>query len=341
MNDEFSVKLPGVVSINTDIGNGPADRGHERLKRSLEFALESGVEPGAIYELKAVPDDSGLDFNDLGPAVEWYKGAGEIVRESGLVSVLLTFIAPGKEGVLSPHFASSKDEEHAKGRDYSLKLIELAGAAKAEVVFGPGLVDEHFNPDTDKLYDRWDQTLSGILIPKAKEAGVIYAPESIRDRESGALSDVERYRKYVKEVNSPNFKMHLDTAHLKANYGLNYLNVLEKAIKDDTVAHLHISEWGPWNTADNRGAIHEGTPVGKDMDQLFEMLHRVKYKGTIGIEIPHYLFHGAVGREIKGLNQFIGADPDNVLDKFAQQEQKLSVGYVMGHYNAAKKAAGR
>lgn len=337
MARKVNLRKPGVVSINVELGNGPADKGHDGLKRNLELAIAHGVKKRASYELKAVPGDSGLDLDNLTAAqVEWYAQGGNLVRDAGFIPVLLTFIGPAEEGVLSANYASSNDRESAKGLDWTLKLLELGGAARVKSVVGPGTVDEHFNENTVQLYDRWGQDLTTKILPKAKEYGVIFAPESLRKNESEALTDVVKFGKYVKKTNSPYFKMQLDTAHLRATYGDNYLKVLEEAIKDDLVEHLHISEWGPWLSAGNRGAITENTPVGKDMRELFTMLHRVGYKGTIGIEIPHPLFAGAVGRELVGLSPYVEKDPNNVLGKFAEAEQKASVGYVMSHYKATR-----
>ncbi len=326
---------PGIVDINTWLGNGPADKNHDGLKRNLELALESGVEKGGSYEIATVPGNSGLNFDNFDKAqVRWYEQAGDIVRGFGLEPILLTFVGPAKEGMLSANYASSRHPESNKGLQWAHNFLELGGAAKVKTVVGPGMVDEHFNPDVSGLYERWNESLGTIILPKAKEMGVVCAPEALRTDESRALSDVRRYMEYVQRTGSPYFKMHLDTAHLRALYGDKYLNILEEAIKANTVAHLHISEWGPWNSPGNRGVINENTPVGKDMKELFGMLRRVGYGGTIGIEIPHPLFCEAIGRDLEDNKKYLKNDPTDVLGKLAKREQKISVVYVMNHYKA-------
>jgi len=338
---EYHLSPPGVVSINVELGNGPADEGHDGLKKNLELAVAQGVQPGAVYEMKAVPGTAGLDLDKFNAAqAKWYAEGGEIVRGAGFIPVLLTFISPaeeGVEGVVHAHYASSVDKESAKGLDHTVKFLQLGGAAGVKAVVGPGTVDQHFNKDTVQLYDRWGNNLTDKILPVAEKEGVILAPESLRKRESTALSDVKLFGDYVKEIGSPYFKMQLDTAHLRAEYGKDYLKVLEEAIKDDLVAHLHISEWGPWDTEGNRAVISADTPIGSEMKELFDMLKRVKYKGTIGIEVPHPLFYGAVGRNLGDYKKYTipGADPTNVLGRLAEEQQGISVRHVNKHYKAA------
>ena len=340
---DFNVRPPGVVDINSWLGNGPTDKNHDGLRTHLESVRKAGIEEGATYEIATVPGVNGLDFEDgLKPEqVKWYETAGRITRkEFGLKPVILAFVGPAGEDVLvRPNYASSDDCDSGKGLDFALYFLKIAGAAGARKLVGPGPVDEHFNPDTVRLYDRWGNDLNDRILPVAEKLDVVYAPESLRKDESTALWDVERYRDYVKKVDNKRFKMHLDTAHLWANYGSKkYLKILKESIEADTVEHLHISNGDRWNTADNRGAIHENTNVGKDMKELFTMLDETGFDGSIGIEVPHYMFHGAIGRYIDGLKGLVSSYPNKTLDQFSAAEEKTSIIFVLGNYKARRAA---
>lgn len=138
------------------------------------------------------------------------------------------------------------------------------------------------------------------LVKTAEEYGITYAVEAVNRFEGVVLNTAEQAVEYVKEVDSPNMGILLDTYHM---------NIEENNIGDaircagDLLVGFHTGENN--RTAPGRGHL--------DWDEIFKALSDVNFKGRIVAE-PFVMSGGQVGRDIFVWRDLVGDTSEAAID---------------------------
>ena len=132
----------------------------------------------------------------------------------------------------------------------------------------------------------WEQSIKSMreIIKVAEECGVTYCVEAVNRFETCLINTAREALDYVKEIDSPNIGVLLDTYHM---------NIEENNIGDairlvgNKLTSFHTGENN--RTAPGRGHL--------DWDEIFGALAKINYKGRIVSE-PFVMEGGEVGRDI-------------------------------------------
>ncbi len=127
------------------------------------------------------------------------------------------------------------------------------------------------------------------FVKRAGDAGITIAAENILEREPGPL------KRLVEEINSPNFRLCIDSGHLNVFSEVKFGDWFETLGPYIAELHLH----------DNRGDVDEHLPLGDgtiDFKEYFRILRRFNVRPVYTIE-PHS--EEAFPRAIEAARRFI------------------------------------
>ena len=161
--------------------------------------------------------------------------------------------------------------ENAKA--YLKRSTEIIGALGGSILCGPLYSAVGKLVGRSRTEEEWDRAVTGLreVAKVAGDNGVTLAVEPLNRFETYFINIAEDAVKLTKDIDHPNFRVHLDTFHM---------NIEEKnlydAIKDsgDVLAHMHCCE-------NDRGAPGSGHI---DWDGVFKALDEVNYDSWIVIE---------------------------------------------------------
>jgi len=185
--------------------------------------------------------------------------------------------------------ASTDAFTRGHGIDYLRKQIE--GLAETGIQKLGGIVYSYWPGsmpagETDRQ-PYWDRSVASMkdVMRAAEDAGVVLHMEVVNRFEQFLINTAVEAVEYVKEVDSPNCSILLDTFHM---------NIEEDSFRDAIVTagkhlgHMHIGET-------NRRAPGRGKMA---WESIFSELHEIGYEGAVVME-PFLMPGGEVGRDIK------------------------------------------
>lgn len=193
-------------------------------------------------------------------------------------------------GMPKEYDISSKDAEiRRNGIEYLKRTVEFVAKMGGRVFNGVnyGAWLSGMDPsDTDKT-PYVERSIQGLkeIIKTAENLNVVYALEVVNRFEQFLFNTCEEGLYFLKEVNSPNIKLHLDTFHM---------NIEEDSIggaielAGDALGHLHIGE-------NNRKLPGNGH---MPWDEIGNALRKINYKHAIVME-PFVTMGGEVGRDLR------------------------------------------
>lgn len=168
---------------------------------------------------------------------------------------------------------SAKDQK--TGSDYIRGLIDHAVALGCPSIIGPlysvvGLIGPHDDAEKKQQFDLVVKNLKP-LAKYAEQKGVQLCVEPLNRFETDFLNTCDQGLKLVKAVNSPAFKLHLDTFHMNIEEK-NQAAAILKAGKN--LAHFHAC------------GCDRGTPGGDHIEwkSIVAALKKIGYKGDVVIE---------------------------------------------------------
>ena len=161
--------------------------------------------------------------------------------------------------------------ENAKA--YLKRSIEIIGALGGSILCGPLYSAVGKLVGRSRTEEEWDRAVTGLreVAKVAGDNGVTLAVEPLNRFETYFINIAEDAVQLTKDIDHPNFKVHLDTFHM---------NIEEKSLYDaiknsgDVLAHMHCCE-------NDRGVPGSGHV---DWDGVFKALDEVKYDSWIVIE---------------------------------------------------------
>jgi len=183
-------------------------------------------------------------------------------------------------------------------RAYTVKKYrEAFTAAEAlgatSIVLHAGYSEKRYNGDVDYWLERGMKTWPEF-VKRAEDSGIIIAAEHIFEREPTPL------KRLVEEINSPNFRLCVDSGHLNVFSAVSFETWFEALGPYIAELHLH----------DNRGKSDEHLPLGDgsiDFTEYFRLLKKYDVRPIYTIE-PHNeeVFSEALKAAKKFVSQMAG-----------------------------------
>ena len=213
-----------------------------------------------------------------------------------------------------PHkfdISSAKHSTRKNGIRYLNKISqaigEMGGGSLTGIIYAswPGTMPAG---ETDKR-PYWERSIASMkeAINSAEDNAVLFNVEVVNRFEQFLLNTCAEALAYVKEVDSPNLKILLDTYHM---------NIEEDSIEHAVtragkyLGHVHIGENNRTTPGSGRGHI--------SWDELASAIKAIDYQGPVVME-PFLMPGGEVGRDIKVFRDLsIGFDMDAEARKACQ-----------------------
>lgn len=191
----------------------------------------------------------------------------------------------------------------AGGIDYLQRIVEKIGIMEGKLLSGVSYAGwgapTYIVDDKTALVERSKASMREI-IRTAEAYGVTYCVEAVNRFEGCIINTAQEALDYVKDIDSPNLGVLLDTYHM---------NIEERSIGEaihlvgDRLTSFHIGE-------NNRSVPGRGH---LDWNEIFGALHDIGYEGRIVAE-PFVLMGGEAGRDIKTWRNLIDDPTEAGLD---------------------------
>lgn len=160
----------------------------------------------------------------------------------------------------------------AAGKDYLTRVIDILGELGAAhlvgVIYCPMGKQ---SAGADPVGVRNGKEALASLSERAADAGITIGVEVVNRYESNILNTSKQAVAYVKEINRPNVKVHLDTYHMNIEESGQFEPIVTAA---DVLSYVHIGE-------SHRGYLGSGTV---DFGSLFRALAYIKFDGPVVFE---------------------------------------------------------
>ncbi len=213
------------------------------------FTLASSVErisPAKRREIRLLAEDYGLEIIGLHWLLASPKGLSITSADKGIRN---------------------------RTAEYLKSLIDFSSEIGAKLlVFGS---PKQRNIEKDSSYEearKWAKEVFVKPLDKAKERGVTICVEPLARRATNFINTTEEAVSFIKEINHPNFKLHLDVMAM-SDEGKSIPEIIRKNRKH--LFHFHAND-----------ANSLGPGFGKvDFGPIIKILKEVKYSGFISVEV--------------------------------------------------------
>jgi sugar phosphate isomerase/epimerase len=167
------------------------------------------------------------------------------IREDGLETVGLHWLLAGTTGF---HITTPDDSVYRRTKDYFNVLIELCHdlGGKVMVIGSPKQRSLVGGQTYAGAWKRAVEVFHGAC-DKAKDAGVTLCIEPLGRNETDFVNTVAEGLKMMREVNHPNFKVHLDVKAMAAE-GKPSIPEIIRSVKAQEIGHFHVNDtnlYGP------------------------------------------------------------------------------------------------
>ena len=206
---------------------------------------------------------------------------------------------------LDPAYDVSSADENVRrgGVDYLQRIVEKIGIMDGKLLSGVSYAGwgspNYIVNDKTAIIERSKKSMRDI-VKTAENYGVTYCVEAVNRFEGCVINTAQEALDYVKDIDSPNIGVLLDTYHM---------NIEECSIGDairlvgDKLTSFHTGE-------NNRMAPGRGH---LDWDEIFGALADIHYTGRIVSE-PFVMMGGEVGRDIKVWRNLVDDTTESGID---------------------------
>lgn len=209
----------------------------------------------------------GVEIPIFDPAQVDLKATKDALKAYGLEATTCAILGDDRD-IISD---DSAIRENAK--KYMKECIDINSALGSKIFCGPLYSAVGKLVGRSRTAEEWDRAVKELseVAKYAGEKGVTLAVEPLNRFETYFINIAGDAVKLAKDINHPNFKVHLDTFHMNIEE-----KDLYKAIKNtgDYLAHVHTCE-------NDRGTPGSGNVY---WDGVFKALHELKYDGWLVIE---------------------------------------------------------
>lgn len=200
-----------------------------------------------------------LDIDDLMASLDKYNMMVSSISTGGAYSI---------DHISMSHKEESKRLQAVQRMREHIDLAKKVGGALVVIGVIKGLVSEC---DSKEQYiDNYTKSLRECL-KYAEDKGVLIVMESSTKLESDIFNTINECLEFIKGINSPKFKLHLDSYHMQREENNMYEDILGAG---DMVAHMHIS--------DEDRMYPDGNHC--DFPLMVDALKKINYKGYLALE---------------------------------------------------------
>ncbi len=194
-------------------------------------------------------------------SVDARREAGRIVRDHGLDVVGLHWLYVGTENM---HMTSPDKTLWSAARDYLEELVGMCADMGGSVLV-IGSPNQRSLAAGQSYEDGWSRAcaLFGSVLDAAAERNVTLCVEPLSPKETDFLNTVADGVKMVRELDHPNFKVHLDVKAMSAEDG--QVPEIIRATKLEDIGHVHVNDpnlYGP-----GMGDVEYG-PIAEALDEV-------------------------------------------------------------------------
>ncbi len=186
--------------------------------------------------------------------------------------------------------ASESDDIRKRGISYTVEALKIMDQMNIRMYSGVnyGAWNKTFSEKISDKRPAWERSLKSIreIMKTAENLDITYAVEVVNRYEQGILNTAKEAVEYVKQAESPNLKILLDTYHM---------NIEEDSFSEAIhtagryLAHFHVGE-----TNRKPPCLSGRMP----WDEITGALKDISYEGAIVME-PFIKMGGEVGHDIK------------------------------------------
>lgn len=221
--------------------------------------------------------ENGYDFAELTVqfltqlSEEEFHEAKQVIQQTSLnIPVCNSFIPPQLK-IVGPNVSITDLDDYL---DLAMRRVHEIGGE--QIIFGSGgarTIPDGFSQT--QAYEQIKQFLCRCETYSAKY-GITVAIEPLNKTESNIINTVKEAMSLAEEVNLPHIKVLADSYHMDLEK--ESFTILKQAIKDEWLAHVHISD------RDRRFPGEINGEEAMDFSKLFRVLQEAKYKGLISAE---------------------------------------------------------
>ncbi len=196
------------------------------------------------------------------------------VEDAGLEVVGLHWLLAGPTGV---HMTTCDDVVYARTKEYMWLLVDLCGdlGGSVMVIGSPKQRNIEDGQSVDGAWRRVAELFASVL-DKAAERGVTLCIEPLSPIETNFINTVEEGMRMVRELNHPNFKIHLDVKAMFSE-GCPIPEII-RSVKAEDIGHFHVNDpnlYGP-----GMGEL--------DYAPLAEAIEQIGYDKWLSVEVFKY-----------------------------------------------------
>jgi sugar phosphate isomerase/epimerase len=169
----------------------------------------------------------------------------QVIKDNGLDTVGLHWLLAKTTGY---HMTTPDDTVYRRTKDYFNVLIELCHdlGGKVMVIGSP---KQRSLVDGQTYAGAWKRAVEMFqgACDKARDAGVTLCIEPLGKTETDFVNTVAEGLKMVREINHPNFKVHLDVKAMAAE-GKPSIPEIIRSVKASEIGHFHVNDanlYGP------------------------------------------------------------------------------------------------
>jgi D-psicose/D-tagatose/L-ribulose 3-epimerase len=171
------------------------------------------------------------------------------------------------------HLVSPQTEVRAKGVEFLKKCVERTSELGARLMCGPIYAGLGVMSGSRRTEEEWNWAVAGLqsVARRAQELAVVLCVEPLNRFETYFLNTLEDAARLVREIGSPNLRIHFDTFH--SNIEEQHPAAALRAA-GEYIGHVHISE-------NDRGIPGTGHV---DWPGVLRALNEIGYEGWLTIE---------------------------------------------------------
>ena len=172
------------------------------------------------------------------------KQTRKIIKDSGLETVGLHWLLVGPSGL---HITTQDDAVWQKTRDYFAALLDLCSDLGGKVMV-LGSPKQRSIPTGQTKEGAWKRAvdLLGSVLDKASSLGVTVCIEPLAPMETDFINTVAEGLRLVRQINHPNFKIHLDVKAMSSEP--TPVSDIIRSVRTEDIGHFHVNDpnlYGP------------------------------------------------------------------------------------------------
>ena len=207
-------------------------------------------------------------------SAEQRKETRRIISDSGLETVGLHWLFAGPAGL---HLTTTDKKIRGRTRDYLSCLLDLCSDLGGHVlVFGSP--KQRTIPAGQTFESAWESAvdLFSSVLDKAKELNLTICLEPLSPVETDFVNTVDQGMEMVRQINHPNFKIHLDVKAMCSES--KPVPDIIRSVRAEDVGHFHVNDpnlYGP-----GMGDV--------DYEPIAEAIHDIGWNKWLSVEVFKY-----------------------------------------------------